>query len=139
MISRCLRKDPERRFQHMADLKVALEELKEESDSGTLTPAVSAAIRRHRELVWAASALLVAMALGLAAWFGVFRRPPAGPAPRVGALTVLPGVQMQPASSPDGQQVAFVWNGEAQDNYDIYGQLVSDATPRRLTSSPASE
>ena len=37
IISRCLRKDPERRFQHMADLKVALEELKEESDSGKLS------------------------------------------------------------------------------------------------------
>jgi eukaryotic-like serine/threonine-protein kinase len=31
-----LRKDPERRFQHMQDLKVALQELKEESESGRL-------------------------------------------------------------------------------------------------------
>ena len=37
IINRCLRKDPTRRFQHMADLKVALEELKEESDSGSLS------------------------------------------------------------------------------------------------------
>ena len=36
VITRCLRKDPRRRFQHMDDLKVALEELKEESDSGPL-------------------------------------------------------------------------------------------------------
>jgi eukaryotic-like serine/threonine-protein kinase len=36
IIGRCLRKNPERRFQTAADLKVALEELKEESDSGTL-------------------------------------------------------------------------------------------------------
>ena len=35
IINRCLRKDPGRRFQHMDDLKVELEELKEESDSGT--------------------------------------------------------------------------------------------------------
>ena len=34
IISRCLRKDRERRFQHMDDLKVALQELKEESASG---------------------------------------------------------------------------------------------------------
>jgi eukaryotic-like serine/threonine-protein kinase len=39
IVVRCLRKDPDRRFQHMADLKVALEELKEESDSGKLTSA----------------------------------------------------------------------------------------------------
>ena len=48
---RCLRKDPERRFQHMDDVKVALEELKEESDSGTLEPA--AAPRPKRRWAWA--------------------------------------------------------------------------------------
>lgn len=31
-----MKKDPARRFQHMDDLKVALEELKEESESGKL-------------------------------------------------------------------------------------------------------
>jgi eukaryotic-like serine/threonine-protein kinase len=36
IIARCLRKNPERRFQTMPDLKIALEDLKEESDSGKL-------------------------------------------------------------------------------------------------------
>ena len=36
LIARCLRKDRERRLQHASDLKVALLDLKEESDSGTL-------------------------------------------------------------------------------------------------------
>ena len=36
VITRCLRKEPSRRFQHADDLKVALEELKEDSDSGKL-------------------------------------------------------------------------------------------------------
>ncbi len=35
IIARCLRKDPDRRFQHMVDLKIALEDLKQESNSGT--------------------------------------------------------------------------------------------------------
>ena len=34
IIARCLRKDPGRRFQHMEDLRVALEEVKEESEDG---------------------------------------------------------------------------------------------------------
>ena len=34
IIARCLRKDPGRRFQQMADLRVALEEVKEESEDG---------------------------------------------------------------------------------------------------------
>src|SRR4029077_573496 len=37
IVARCLRKDPNRRFQHMADIKLALEELKEESESGKLS------------------------------------------------------------------------------------------------------
>ena len=41
LVSRCLRKDPARRIQTMADLAVALRDLKEESDSGTLAPAVA--------------------------------------------------------------------------------------------------
>jgi serine/threonine protein kinase len=36
IINRCLRKDRERRYQYMADVKINLQELKEESDSGTL-------------------------------------------------------------------------------------------------------
>ena len=43
MIARCLRKDAGRRFQHMADVKVALEELKEESESGGLLHTASLA------------------------------------------------------------------------------------------------
>ena len=37
LITRCLRKAPERRWQTMADLTVALRDLKDESDSGALT------------------------------------------------------------------------------------------------------
>ena len=138
VISRCLRKNPDRRFQHTADLKVALEELKEESDSGALAPSAPP-IRRRRRLTWAAGASLLAAALGLGAWFGLFRRPAAGPVAKVSAFTALSGTQTEPALSPDGKQVAFVWNGEKQDNYDIYVQLVGDAAPRRLTSNPALE
>src|SRR4051794_10738766 len=34
VVARCLRKEPDRRFQHAADLKVALQELKEEREFG---------------------------------------------------------------------------------------------------------
>src|SRR5713226_337754 len=52
IVSRCLRKDPARRFQHMDDVKVALEELKEESDSGKLAghTATGAAGKRKSRL-----------------------------------------------------------------------------------------
>ena len=46
LILRCLRKEPARRFQHMADVKVDLQEIKEESDSGISAP--PAVVRRRR-------------------------------------------------------------------------------------------
>ncbi len=42
IISRCLRKDPERRAQHADDIKLALEELREDSASGKLSRASQA-------------------------------------------------------------------------------------------------
>ncbi len=46
IILRCLRKDPERRFHHAADVRVALLEVKEDSESGQ--PITAAAIRPAR-------------------------------------------------------------------------------------------
>ncbi len=46
------------------------------------------------------------------------------------------GEAASPTFSPDGQQLAFVWNGEAQDNFDIYVRMVDSQARVRLTSSP---
>jgi Tol biopolymer transport system component len=52
-------------------------------------------------------------------------------------LTTYPGLQYWPSFSPDGSQVAFVWNGARQDNFDIYVTMVRGGPPRRLTTDPA--
>ena len=59
IVARCLRKDPDRRFQTAADLKVALEELREETESGERSPADPAPRRRWRRVL-----LAVALAAG---------------------------------------------------------------------------
>jgi len=47
LVRRCLRKDPERRFQHIDDVKVELEELKQaEGGAATLVPHTSRKLRR---------------------------------------------------------------------------------------------
>src|ERR1019366_266518 len=116
VLARCLRKDPARRFQHMADLKVGLEELKEESDSGRFTTGVHAPAPK-RTWLWAAAGALMVLALA-GAWF--LRRPTSISPQALVPVTSYPGSEMFPSFSPDGRQIAFSWNGEKGDNYDIY-------------------
>lgn len=52
-------------------------------------------------------------------------------------LTSYPGEESDPALSPDGKRVAFAWNGEKEDNFDIYVKPVDAGEPVRLTTDPA--
>ena len=60
------------------------------------------------------------------------------PPPRVVPLTILPGKERWPTFSPNGDQVAFEWDGEGADNADIYITMVGSSEVRRLTTDPAS-
>ena len=91
IVSRCLRKDPNRRSQHMGDVKVALEDLREESVSAKLAAPAAAGARR-RPWLWGAPVLAVLVAAlawwGLSAWRQrVSERATAG---RIESLAVLP-------------------------------------------------
>ncbi len=50
-----------------------------------------------------------------------------------------PGIEDEPSFSPDGSQVAFTWNGEKEDNFDIYVKVIGTERPLRLTSNPAKD
>jgi len=137
LINRCLRKDPERRFQHMDDVRVALLELKEDSQSGRLQAMPSAARQvTHKRLVVVTVAVIVLVAAG---WYWLNRQGPGEPEATLTAvpLTTYPGSETNPSFSLDGTQVAFSWNGEAQDNYDIYVKQIGVEPPSRLTTDPA--
>ena len=143
IINRCLRKDPTRRFQHMADLKVALEELKEESDSGLLGVGEATSSlgkpRRVSTLQWVAVAM-AAIALGAAVWFWLGRSGSVQPEGSLTALplTTYPGWEFSPSFSPDGSQVAFAWSKtEGGDDADIYIKQIGGEEPFRLTDDPA--
>jgi DNA-binding winged helix-turn-helix (wHTH) protein len=54
-------------------------------------------------------------------------------------LTTFRGMEGNPAVSPDGNHVAFTWNGEKQHNFDIYVMPIPSGVPVRLTSDPADD
>jgi len=139
LIGRCLRKDRERRLQHASDLKVALLDLKEESDSGRLVTARSKRPRPPRRWWrWAGPAAGV-VGLAAAGWL-LIPRTRSNPAPFVvKPITSYQGLAGDPSFSPDGSQVVFSWNGEKQDNFDIYVKLVDSGAPLRLTTNPSAD
>jgi Tol biopolymer transport system component len=67
--------------------------------------------------------LIVLMAVGF--WLV---RPRSHPTPKIVPFTSYPGSHLTPAFSPDGMQVAFAWDGEKGDNFDIYLKLVDAGT-----------
>ena len=136
IIGRCLRKDPAHRFQHMDDVKVALLELQDDSDSRK-RPAVRSSRRKSR-MAWMSAAVAVLVSAAAAVWW--LR----GESPRgeltAATLTSYAGLETQPSFSPDGRKVAFVWNGEKENNEDIYVKQIGTAGPPfRLTRGPARE
>jgi serine/threonine protein kinase/Tol biopolymer transport system component len=109
IILRCLRKEPERRFQHMTDLKVELLEVKEESASQASAPAgvVTGPSRdsRHRWLpLLTAGALVVSSLAGLGIWWR-FRAVPESPVIR-SVIKVEPGYWL------DGRRTISPWGFE---------------------------
>jgi Tol biopolymer transport system component/DNA-binding winged helix-turn-helix (wHTH) protein len=94
----------------------------------------------RRWLLWAA--VLVAV-IGLSG--GILRFVLSAPkalerALTVAPLTALPGYEIQPSFSPDGNQVAFTRWADNNGKADIYVKLIgTGGSPLRLTADPASD
>jgi Tol biopolymer transport system component/tRNA A-37 threonylcarbamoyl transferase component Bud32 len=108
IISRCLRKDPQRRWQSMADVKVALEDAIDELEAGKsgLTDGTAAAVSRRRAnvwwWVWPAAVFLALLAGAYASW-----RLLKPVQPTFQRLTYRRGEIPSAKFTPDGQTVVF--------------------------------
>jgi eukaryotic-like serine/threonine-protein kinase len=72
IVTQCLRKDPARRFQHLDDVRILLEQFREDMDRGTLsggTGAVLPARRKINQPAIAVVALLGLLAAVLFVWW----------------------------------------------------------------------
>jgi Tol biopolymer transport system component/DNA-binding winged helix-turn-helix (wHTH) protein len=106
---------------------------------GKQAPPVIVERQRAEVLRWRLALIpagaIVLVLITIAVWL---RASPEAPAPlRLVSLTTLTGSEYGPTFSPDGSQVAFAWDGEQQDNSDIYVKLVGSSDVRRLTSHAA--
>ena len=132
VVEKALEKEPAERYQSMREMVVDLRRLVRQSAQALRSPLW------RRKGVWAAvvSALLIA---GVVKWRAL--RPPATTEPlRAVPLAALRGVARYPSFSPDGDRVAFSWNGSMQDNPDIYVQQIGSAgPPLRLTTDPGND
>src|SRR5580704_713686 len=119
VISKCLEKERDLRYQHAADIRADLQRLKRDTDSSSArlirsSPsafASASAPGRYGWMLWTLAALLVT---GILAWIFMSRHPRAAPNPLTNAhftrLTNFGGAKSNPAISPDGKFAAFISN-----------------------------
>ena len=90
--------------------------------------------RRHGSLF--AGCLIVAVTLAAFYLVSTFpnqtRRPYLPSVP----LTTFAGSEIVPSFSPDGEKIAFAWDGERQHNFDIYTKEIASGRLNRLTDDP---
>jgi len=94
---------------------------------------------RLPKFIWSALGALVMALAGLATWVLRGREVPPDQTLHALPLTTYLGTQDWPSFSPDGSQVAFAWDGEKQDNFDIYVKRIGPGPPLRLTRDPATD
>ncbi len=167
IITKALQKDREERYQTakslLSDLKNLKQELELETQLGhslhtgsrgrsslRTNEAVRAAGLQPR---WWASRLILLGAVvisfvSVAGWFYSSRfssklstlprsEPQLPPMKIVPFTSYFPGRENWPAFSPNGEQIAFTWDGPTVDNFDLYVKLVGGAgEPLRLTTHP---
>ena len=132
-VRRCLRKDREKRVQHIADMKLLLEEFKEDNDSGRVAASGSAVATARRGSRWLLPAVAATcIAIGIAAsWFAW--RKSASREQTVSDLTNDAGFSGMPALSPDGRLLAFASDRAGDGHMNIWVKQVPGGEPVQIT------
>ncbi len=169
IVLKTLQKDPEDRYQSAVDLLVDLRALKKQRDSGatqvgqsgyvtavappaaadlgghpastdSIAPGQPVARWRRYGIMAAGAVLLVLLGVAVSRLWGPYSPRDLSLPPVVTPITSDAGTESFATFSPDGSQLAFVWDGPNQDNPDIYVRIVDEGgQPLRLTSDPAPE
>jgi serine/threonine protein kinase len=143
VISKCLEKERNLRYQHASDIHADLQRLRRDTDPSSarvITP-FALAPRPYAWMLWTLLALLVA---GTLAWIVAYRHPSTAQNPLTDAhftrLTNFGGAKTDPALSPDGKFAAFISNRSG--TFDIWliqsnGNSLTNLTQGRLGDARA--
>jgi len=134
LVNKALRTNQEERYQTITELLTDLRRVRSKHS------AMSRFTARHLSLL--AATLAVAVAGSLWILFQPSRTVKSSlPPMTVLPFTSFPGGEWLGDFSPDGNQIAFAWTGEKEDNHesDIYVKQIGAEKTLRLTSTPGSE
>ena len=140
IVQRCLEKSPALRFQSMSDLIFALEGLLQIDSRSVHSAGSGAAGQTGSNRAWWAGFrlpdwsgwVLAAIFMATSLFLGVLlMRRPVGE-PRVVPFTSFSGQKARPSFAPDGNQIAFFWEGPTGREPGIYVKLIDSDTPLRV-------
>jgi Tol biopolymer transport system component/DNA-binding winged helix-turn-helix (wHTH) protein len=126
-------------YRLIAPVQVEAPAVPEESGQGSIAPAADGARSRRRLAVFVALGVVeIAVIAGV---YLLRSRDTRLAAPmRIVPLTAAAGSERDPAVSPDGTRVAYVWNGGSGEDYSLYVKLTDGGAPLRLTrEAPAQD
>jgi Tol biopolymer transport system component len=135
IVSRCVEREVDRRFQDIEDVRMAIED----ADIGPAAAASARAPRLPVPLLLTCAALLAAglAGVGWLAWRGQRSAPPRPVV--LTRLTMDAGLTSDPMLSPDGRFIAFASDRAGEGSLDIWIRHVASGSAVRLTSDPADE
>jgi serine/threonine protein kinase len=143
VISKCLEKERNLRYQHASDIRADLQRLKRDTDPDSARVITLSALApwRYAWILWTLMVLLVA---GILAWIVANRPAPTSQNPLTNAhftrLTNFGGAKSSPALSPDGKFAAFISNRSG--TFDIWliqtnGNSLANLTQGRIGDARA--
>jgi serine/threonine protein kinase len=140
IITRCMRKDATRRYQAMGDVRIALEDLRDDAVSGHLTGPIAVDGRSRRRPWVLPVVVLTVLALAAGVAFMLLQRTRQAPSAHPQMNRISPDDDASysaPAISPDGKFVAYLSDRNGNKGKEqIWLQQIGSGAPIQLTFAP---